>query len=335
MTTATVRRARRGDRDAVDAFTRDTWPDRDVADYLPRVFPEWVDADGRTRRTVVADAGDDPPTTDLVGVASGVLLSDWEAWAQGLRVAPDRRGEGHAVALTRALFAWALDRGASVMRNMVFSWNAPSLGLSRAAGFEACTEFRWATPAPDPAADPALDVTADPDAGWAFWSGCDARAHLRGLALDAAESWALSELTRDRLGAAAADGRLLTVRDGGVRALSLRNRTYERETGDGGGGGDADGDCDAAGGGGDDASDGETETWVEYAVGAWADADAAAALFDAVARDAASVGADRTRVLIPESAAWVTDAAAARAGVSDQPDFVFQADLTGASLGAE
>ena len=315
MTTLTVRRARPEDADAVAAFTRETWPDRDASDYLPDVFPEWAASDDPDRRTLVMDAGADPPTADLAAVANGVVVSEWEAWVQGMRVAPAHRGEGHAVRLTRALFEWARERGAAAARNMVFSWNAPSLGLSRRAGFDPCTEFRWATPTPDADADPSLDAAADPDGGWAFWSGCDARAHLRGLALDADESWALSELTRDRLRAAADDGRLVTVADGGVRGLSLRNRTYEREV---------------EGSGGDAGEDGgaRTEMWAEYAVGAWTDADAADALFDAVSRDAATVGADRTRVLIPESVEWVTHAAAARAGVSDAPDFVLQADLT-------
>ncbi len=316
MTAPTVREARPADADAVAAFTRDTWPDRDASDYLADVFPEWAASDDPDGRTLVVDAGENPPTEEIAAVANGAVLSDWEAWVQGMRVAPAHRGEGHAVRLTRALFEWARERGAAVARNMVFSWNAPSLGLSRRAGFEPCTEFRWATPAPDPDADPSLDAAADPDGTWAFWSGCDARDHLRGLALDADESWALSELTRDRLRAAADDDRLLTVSDGGVRGLTLRNRTYERESGT------------------DTENEGETttETWAEYAVGAWADADAAAALFDAVARDAATVGADRTRVLIPESVEWVTHAAAARAGVSDAPDFVLQADLTDDSV---
>ena len=316
--TPTVREARPADADAVAAFTRDTWADRDTTDYLPDVFPEWAASDDPDRRTLVVDVGGDPPTDELAAVANAAVLSEWEAWVQGMRVAPAHRGEGHAVRLTRALFAWARDRGAAVARNMVFSWNAPSLGLSRRVGFDPCTEFRWATPSPDPDpdADPSLDRTADPDGGWAFWSGCDARDHLRGLALAPDESWALSQLTRDRLRAAADDGRLLTVSDGGVCGLSLRNRTYDREV---------------------DVDDGETEetrtqTWAEYAVGAWADADAADALFDAVARDAAAVGADRARVLIPESVTYVTHAAAARTGVSDAPDFVLAADLTDDSI---
>lgn len=297
----TVRRAREDDADAVAALTRDTWPVRDVDDYLADVFDEWVASDGADQRTLVAEIDG-----DVAGVIQGVLLSDYEAWAQGLRVAPARRGEGVGRRLTEATFAWARTAGASVVRNLVFSWNAPSLGLSRRAGFEPRAAFRWARPDPDAGADPTLDVTADADAGWTFWSGSEARSRLCGLALHGEQSWALSELTRDRLGAAAEADRLLTVRDGGVRALSLRNRLAERDG----------------------------ETLAEYAVGAWADAAAAESLFAAVAADAAAVGADRTRVLIPERVDWVTDAAAARVDLSDGPDFVLAADLTGADAEA-
>jgi hypothetical protein len=56
--------------------------------------------------------------------------------------------------------------------------------------------------------------------------------------------------------------------------------------------------------------------------------EAAGALYDAVAADAASLGADRTRVLIPEGVRWVSDTAACRVAVSDEPDFVMRADLS-------
>ena len=73
--------------------------------------------------------------------------------------------------------------------------------------------------------------------------------------------------------------------------------------------------------------DGENEHWAEYGVGAWDDLDAARALFDAICTDAAELGADRTRTLIPETPRHVSDVAAARVAVSGEPDFVFEAPL--------
>lgn len=304
MAVTRIRRPRREDADAVAAFTRDTWPDRSVDDYVPRAFERWVESQDPDRRALVADVDG-----EVAGVIQGVCLSEWEAWAQGLRIDPAHRGTGVGRDLTNAVFEWARDRGAKTVRNLVFSWNTPSLGLSRGVGFEPCTEFRWATPAPDAGADPSMRVVDDPDDAWTFWTDSAAREHLRGLALDDGVPWALSELTRDAVHTAADEGRLIGVAEEGVRGVALRTgvRTY-----------------------------GDSDPCAEYAVGAWAPGDSAAArcLLSAVARDAGAVDATTTRVLVPESCAWVTDAAAARADPTESPDFVLAADLTDASVGS-
>ncbi|WP_224270753.1 GNAT family N-acetyltransferase [Haloprofundus salinisoli] len=303
----TVRQAQPEDYDAVAAFTSETWADRGGSDYIPRIYHDWIAGDGDDQRTFVLDAegNEESPSEELAGICQGVLLSDYEAWAQGMRVNPDYRGRGASMLLSKALFRWARDQGATVARNMVFSWNVAGLGQSRATGFDPCTEFRWGTPTPDADAEPDLPMTADADAAWSFWTGSDARAELKGLALDAEESWAVSELTRERLRTAADEDRLFVARENGTRGVTFRNRTYDRQN-----------------------EDGEPETWAEYAVGAWADYEAARALYRAIARDAADIDADKIRVLIPEGVRWVSDTASARAGVSDEPDFVMAADLT-------
>jgi GNAT superfamily N-acetyltransferase len=301
-----VRRATPEDREAVIAFTEDTWPERG-GDYIPRVYDSWMEAEGEDQRTLVIDAGE-----ELAGVCQGVMLSAHEAWAQAMRVNPDYRGRGVSPELTYALFDWAAARGATVCRNMVFSWNTPGLGQSRSVGFDPCTEFRWATPDPDPDAAAETDreyrVSENPNAAWTCFRRSDASRHLRGLALDTGETWALSELTPAKLERAAERTAVMTLVDGDdrARAMTFRVRDYERED-----------------------EDGEPVRWAEYGVGVWSDLDAARGLFAAVARDAAGVDADRTRVLVPETAEHVTDAAYARAGVSEEPDFVLERDLTG------
>ena len=297
----TVRQARADDEEAVVSFTRNTWGDRH-GDYIPEVFGRWVETDGPDQRTFVVDVDDG---ADVAGIAQGVMLSDTEGWAQGMRINPDYRGQGLSPSLSEAMFRWTREQGAAVCRNMVFSWNVAGLGQSRAVGFEPATEFRWAQPEPDPDATPGLDVTTDPAAAWAWWSASDARTHLRGLAMDANESWAVSELRREQLREAADDDRLFVANDGGTRGFSYRAYDYERHTDDGG-----------------------TESWGIYGVGAWETTDAARAVLRAVARDAGERGYDNTRVLIPERAGPVSDVAAARMGVSDEPDFVLSADLT-------
>lgn len=295
----TVRPATHEDYDAVAAFTTNTWPDRDGTDYIPRAYHDWIDGD--RRETFVVDAGE-----DVAGIAQAVLLTAHEAWGQGMRVNPDYRGRNAAGLLTDAVFDWSRDQGATVCRNMVFSWNQAGLGQARAAGFDPATEFRWATPEPDPDATPSLELVEDPDAAWSAWARSEARDLLRGLALDLEESWAVAELTRERLHRAAANGRVFALGEDGTDTMTFRTRTYEREN-----------------------QEGDSETWAEYGAACWPGLEATRSLFAAVARDAASVGADRTRVFIPEDVRHVSDVARARAGFSDEPDFVLEADLTG------
>lgn len=337
----TVRPAVLGDYPAIASFTADTWGEG--SDYVPRTFPSWMADEGDEQRTfVVVDTEAEPPdpasvdaaeegvvdTADLpddgaaVGLCQAVALSSHEGWLQAMRVHPDYRGRGLSVALNDAAFYWLWVRGCTVARNMVYSWNTAGLAGSRASGFGPGTEFRWLHPEPDgdaaSAAFPALDdvsPTQQADAAWGFWQASEAREELAGLALDSEESWALSELTRAKLRAAADDDRLQVVTsdapvrgDGGetgVRGFAYRTRTYDREN-----------------------DDGEMETWAEYGVAAWADYEAGERLFGAVARDAAGAGADRTRVLVPEGVQWVSDAADAGVGADDEPEFVMHADLS-------
>jgi GNAT superfamily N-acetyltransferase len=294
-----VRQARHDDREAVVGFTEDIWPELG-GDYVPEVFDEWVEADGPERHTLVA-AMDDRP----VGIVQAVLLGgSHEAWAQGMRVDPGFRGESVSHRLSHAAFEWAAARGATVCRSMVFSWNAAGLGQARAVGFDPVTEFRWLEPAPDPAATQEFDLSRDPAVAWSAFRDSDASRHLHGLGLDLNESWALAEVTQPRLGEAEST---LALLDGDRRrAMTYRTRTFEREN-----------------------DDGVEETWAEYGVAAWDDHDALSGLAAAVARDAARAGAERTRVLIPETPRHVSDAAYARVPLDDDPDFVLERDLTG------
>ncbi len=291
-----VRRARHDDREAIVGFTSDTWAE--AGDYIPDAFERWVDTDGPAQRTFVATFEGRP-----VGLCQGVLLSDHEAWAQGMRVDPDVRGREIGTRLAEAVFEWAAGRGATVCRNMVFSWNTAGLGQSRALGFEPLAAFRWLEPSPDPDADPDFAVETDPAVAWSGFRRSDATEELAGLGLDLSEPWALAELTKARL--AAAESTLAVTGGGRIRGMSYRCRTFERE---------------------DD--DGDARVRAEYGVGAWDDG-ALGSLVAAVARDAADAGADRVRMLVPETPRHVSDAAYARVNASDEPDFVFERDLTG------
>lgn len=273
-----VRPARAEDAEDVAAFVAETWTDRPPGgDYLDDVFPRWVADDDPDSRALVAECDG-----AVVGCVQAVTLSPWEAWLQGLRVAPAARDSGVASALMDAAVAWARERGAAVARAMVFSWNEMGLGLARAAGLDPTTAFRFVHP--DPASGEAPG--GDPDRAWALWNDSAARDHLRGLALDPAETWAVSTLTRERLHDAADDGRLHCVEGG----FAVRVRAGEAHA--------------------------------EYGAAAWRDADACGALLDAVAADAAALGVSSTRVVVPETVRAVSDVSRHRCSIADGPDFV-------------
>lgn len=300
-----IRRATHDDCEGVAAFTEDIWTDRG-GDYIPEIYHDWLaDENERDRKkTFLAELEGAP-----VGIVQAVMLSPDEAWFQGIRVAADYRGRGVGRRLTEACFEWARERGATVGRVMIFSWNATSLGVARASGYEPATEFRFARPRPDPQTilDPKTpgQVTNDPTAAWRYWTHSEARDHLAGLGLDPDESWALRELTRADFERFADETAVFALeRADGLGGTAYRTRTYDRE------------------------EDGESRTWAEYGVGAWDDADAARSLFDAITADAAALEADETRVLIPETGRFVTDAAYAGADLAEEPDFVLEADLT-------
>ena len=293
---AQIRPAESADIEDVISFTHDTWADRETGDYLPDVFPRWVGEDDPDRHTLVADVDG-----RAVGTLQTVRLSASEAWLQGLRVRPDHRGKGIGTRLVHAGFSWASEHGATVARAMVFSWNEMGLGLARAAGFDPATEFRWAHPVPDGDATPEANVRGDPEAAWAYWRESDARASLAGLGLDVSESWALSTVTRRRLRDAGPTN-LLVIGEDEPRGVARRTRTYDREADEG------------------------SHRWAEYGVAAWVDADACRTLMQVIAHDAATVEADRTRVLIPETTRAVSDVALAGHRFSESPDFVLRTD---------
>lgn len=282
------------DYNAVVAFTEDTWEGYD--DYIPRVYHEWVEDEDSN--TLVADAGE-----DIAAIGQGVMLTPTEGWAQGMRVNPDYRGQGIASALTHALFRWASDQGAVVARNMVFSWNDAGLGQSRSVGFEPATSIRFLHPEPAAGELPEA-VRPDVDAGWQCWTDSVERAHLGGLALDMDETWAVRELRPSMLERAAAETALLSVVDDGARGLAYRSRTLDRE------------------------DDGSTETIAEYGVGVWRDLSAAKTLLEAIRIDAHRCGADRARVMVPETVQAVSDGALLRATPADHPEYVLAADLS-------
>ncbi|QBD79912.1 GNAT family N-acetyltransferase [Ktedonosporobacter rubrisoli] len=131
MTHIEVRVARAEDREAVLAFCQDTW---DWGDYIDMVWEEWLN---------------DPQGQLLVASVDGVpvalshmqMLTETDAWLEGLRVHPDYRRQGLAKALNDALLVEAMRRGATYARLAIHAENQRSIEITernfwrRAGGF--------------------------------------------------------------------------------------------------------------------------------------------------------------------------------------------------------
>lgn len=127
-----VRPARPEDREAVLAFCARTWPD---GDYIPSVWEDWL----RDERGVllVAAVADRP-----VGIVHVRMLSEDEAWLEGIRVDPAERRQGVGrVLVSRSLVA-SRERGAAVTRLITDFDNYPAQGLIAAFGFTRVAEVR-------------------------------------------------------------------------------------------------------------------------------------------------------------------------------------------------
>ena len=127
-----VRPARPEDRESVLAFCARTSPD---GDYIPYVWGDWL-SDQRGVLLVAAVA--DRP----VGIVHVRMLSEDDAWLEGIRVDPAERRQGVGrVLVSRSLVA-SRERGAAVARLITDFENYPAQGLIAAFGFTRVAEVR-------------------------------------------------------------------------------------------------------------------------------------------------------------------------------------------------
>jgi ribosomal protein S18 acetylase RimI-like enzyme len=125
-----VRPARPEDRAAVLAFCAHTWSD---GDYIENVWDEWL---GSPRGVLlVAVVGERP-----VGIVHVRMVSDDEAWMEGMRVDPDARRRGIGRVLSSRALAAAHERGATVARLMTAHDNRASQALAAAFGYQRIAE---------------------------------------------------------------------------------------------------------------------------------------------------------------------------------------------------
>lgn len=133
-----VRPARPDDRDAVLAFCAHTWDD---GDYIADVWDEWLTDDHGVLLVGLLDG-------QPVAINHMRMVSDDEAWLEGMRVDPAFRREGFGRILTSRTLVAAREHGASVARLFTSSRNLASQKMIARFGFLRVAEMvRYRGPA--------------------------------------------------------------------------------------------------------------------------------------------------------------------------------------------
>lgn len=131
MSAIVIRPARAGDKDAVLAFTQNTWT---WGDYISYVWDEWL-----------AQSNGELAVADVDGVVAGMtmttILPSREAWLQGLRVHPNYRRHGLARLLTAHQLDFLRGHGVPVVRLAVHAHNVASQTHVARMGFRRVTSF--------------------------------------------------------------------------------------------------------------------------------------------------------------------------------------------------
>jgi GNAT superfamily N-acetyltransferase len=225
----TIRPAHRGDTDAIAGFTTDTF---EWGDYVPRLFPDWLD-DENGRVMVAVDESDTP-----IALSYGVMLSHNELWLQGARVSEPWRRKGIASALGETAIDWAAGQGAQIARLLTEGWNEPAQRQVERSGFHRAGDWvmSWRTIA-DRAprisgnggqrarAHRKLAIAHSSEAipAWVSWRSGSLMRPARGLHAD---GWRWSWLTAEHLERAGKSGRLWTSRTGWVVTRHESNSLY-------------------------------------------------------------------------------------------------------------
>lgn len=138
MSEITIRSARAEDRDAVLAFCAHTW---EWGDYIEHVWDTWLtDSTGLLLVAVV----DGRPA----GIVHIRMVSETDAWQEGMRVDPAYRQQGIARRLSLEAGAEAMRRGATTVRLVTESTNTASIYMVEQARFRQVGAFALHTAGP-------------------------------------------------------------------------------------------------------------------------------------------------------------------------------------------
>src|SRR5688500_4817737 len=201
-----VRDVRPGDRAEILDMTAHTWA---FGDYIEWVFDDWLAATTRRLLTAVhIDSG------RLAAIDKLTFLSPQEAWFEGLRVAPDFRGQGLAARLQSYMIGEVRRAEARTIRLLTSLSNAPVQRIAYRDGFalrSVVSFWKWNAPGRQPsnAIDLPLRRASVEEAPALFdWWVRSAAYKTAGLCH---RNWSFSETNRAEWQRAATNGLLLVA----------------------------------------------------------------------------------------------------------------------------
>ena len=126
-----IRPARHDDVRAIAGWTQQTF---DWGDYVAERLPTWIDAPAS--QVLVAEEDG-----IVLATVTGTMVAPAEAWAQGIRVHPEHRRRGLGTAIAEALWDWAREQGAAVVRLAIDETNIASQTQVQGMGFRHLSDF--------------------------------------------------------------------------------------------------------------------------------------------------------------------------------------------------
>lgn len=213
---AEVRLARAEDKEAILAFCQHTWENQE--DYIHLVWDKWLaDPSGRIFVAVV----DGLP----VAMERVVLMSEREAWWEGLRVDPRYRGQALVGVLQPYRERYLQEAGISVSRTCISSENTIMNGMMVRRGRQKVG--RYAQHAADAIDSPLTQLVQlnpdDFDSAWKIITGSNFFAEERCLYINRGAKW--QELTSQQLSDRLEAGLMWGLKQG-QQAIAIAIQSY-------------------------------------------------------------------------------------------------------------
>ncbi len=134
MTDYTIRPATAADHTYISAWTSGTFS---WGDYVGDAFGDWLSDEDSA--VIVADVGG-----QAVSLGRIRMVSESEAWSNAMRVHPEYRRVGIGTAVGDAMWEWARNAGARVIRLAIEDWNEPARNQVTGEGFRPLGDWHWA-----------------------------------------------------------------------------------------------------------------------------------------------------------------------------------------------